>query len=215
MVAAWPGLLSSDPCTRRRSEATLGLLWVSHPRGLTLRRPQLLCADLADPASVATRVLLQTCFGLSSAEVYELVGCAASGEAERLACRLSYAEMNGLPLQGPAASSAANSAAAAGNTAAPASNSSGGSSSAAPGTAAEQTAARAAELSVDDVASLPDEQLLPRMQKLASSASKPWPSSAHFAAFAASFAKRSEWRHLQTAAAAESARLLRLLRGAA
>ena len=107
MVSACPDLLSSDPRTRRRSEATLGLLWVAHPRGLALRRPQLLCAELAEPAAVATRMLLQACFGLSPAEVYELLGCAASSsEAESLASRLSYAEMHGVPVQPAPASSA-------------------------------------------------------------------------------------------------------------
>lgn len=208
MVAACPDLLSSDPRTRRRSEAALGLLWVASPRALALRRPQLLCAELAEPACVATRLLLQLCFGLSPAEVYELVGCAASSEAQQLACRLSYAQMNGLPVAAPAAGSAAV-AAAQGSGLPPAAPSSDGSG----GSAVSAAAVQPAGLCLEDVAGLPEEQLLSHMQLLASISGQPWPGSAHFTAFAAGFPQRTEWRHLQKEAAAESARLLRLLRG--
>lgn len=213
MVAACPDLLSSDPRTRRRSEATLGLLWVAHPRGLALRRPHLLCAELAEPAAVATRMLLQVCFGLSPAEAYEVLGCAASrSDAEPLASRLCYAEMHGLPVVAAPASSATLAGGASSPPAA-ACGTAGAAEQAAPvQQSAAPTMARTAGLSVDELACLPQDQLLARMQKLANKASQPWPGSADFAAFAAGFAKRSEWRHLQRAAAAESARLLRLLR---
>ncbi len=221
LVLACPELLASDPRTRRRSEATLGLLWVSHPRGLAMRRPQLLCAELAEPACVATRLLLQVCFGLSAAEVYELLAPAASGDAKSLACRLSYAETLGLPVD---AAPASNEAAASG-AGSPPDDTPAGIVAPAPAEAASEaaehsaqsalTTARPAGLNLDDVATLPQEQLLSHMQRLAGKAGRPWPGSADFTAFAAGFAKRSEWRHLQKAAAAESARLLRLLRSAA
>ncbi|KAI7846090.1 hypothetical protein COHA_000351 [Chlorella ohadii] len=224
LVLACPELLASDPRTRCRSEATLGLLWVSHPRGLAMRRPQLLCAELAEPACVATRLLLQVCFGLSAAEVYELLAPAASGDAKSLACRLSYAETLGLPLDAAPAGIAA----AASSTGSPPDDTPAGIVAPAPAAselcraeAAEHSAqsalttARPAGLNLDDVATLPQEQLLSRMQRLAGKAGRPWPGSADFTAFAAGFAKRPEWRHLQTAAAAESARLLRLLRSTA
>ena len=202
MVAACPDLLASDPRTRRRSEAALGLLWVAAPRALALRRPQLLCAELAEPACVATRLLLQLYFGLSPAEVYGLLGCAASSEAQQLACRLSYAELCGLRVAATAAGRAA-AAAAQGSSLPPAAPGGGGSGG---GTAL--AAAPPAGLCLDDLAGLPEEQLLSHMQLLL------LPGSAHFAAFAAAFPQRPEWRHLQQEADAESARLLRLLRGA-
>lgn len=186
MVLDAPELLSDGAATWRRALDTLRLLWVPDPAALARRAPRLLCADLAGPACVASRLVLQYSFGLPAAAVYERLPGSALAPPEELACRLSFLEMQGLPVAAAAAG---------------------------PEEGLAEGAAAAA-ISLEEVAALPERTLLQRLEQLAAACRQAWAGAAAFAAFRSSFQQRPEWAHLQAEAAAESARLQRLLRGA-
>ena len=96
-----PQLLMDGTTVWRRSLHTLALLWVPDPSALVRRSPQLLCAELAGPECVATRLLLEHTYQLPAAAVYErLPGAAAASEAPAHpgAPALPWLELQGMPL---------------------------------------------------------------------------------------------------------------------
>ena len=189
MVVAAPELLLGGGATWRAALGTLDLLWVQDPRALGRRRPHLLCTDLSAPGCVASRMVLQWWFGLPAAAVYErLPAAAALSPPAELACRLSFAEALGIPVA-PAPPAPAEAA------------------------AAPAAAGAALSLQLQDVATLPEHRLVQSLGA-AAAARSPWAVAAAWEAFKACFQQRPEWAHLLDEAAAESARLQRLLRGA-
>lgn len=183
MVATAPRLLATLPATWRAALATLSLCWVPDAPALAAQSPQLLCAELASPASVAARLALQHTLSLSAAQVCErLPGCAASGlPADSLACRLHLLLIKGSS-GGSRAGGVRGAACADGSSAA----------------AGSPTAAAAV---LEQIVGLSDAQFAVRLGM----------QPCQLAAAEEELAASSGWAHLLAEAGAEAARLQRLL----
>ena len=186
MVVAASALLAVPIATWRRSLATLALCWVEDPAVLALRVPRLLCSDLAAPASVTARIVLQRGLALPAAAVYaRLPRCIASTAVPPAALAARIDVLQELGSDACSASSGRESGASRGYES--------GSSS--------DSAAAVGRLSMGEVCHVSDAQFAARLGLPVQS----------WAVRQAAFEQSASWQHLQREADVEAERLRALL----
>ena len=186
-----PRLVAVDTGVWQRALAVLHLHGVAGSAAEALNHVDVLCQDWLAPGSIANRLALQRCMGLSPAGVYQrYAGYVSSADPTKLAGRLLFLELHGLLLLLVADKGAAKRAWRREG-----------------GLPANRTAAgEPAFISVGDVANLSAEKFTRLLQQHLPSAAAD-----DFAAFKAGLPDSPAWRQLWAEAQAEAEQLTALL----